>query len=235
MLLRLIVQFLLPLALGAEPVASTPIAPFKFPTTTVSTLPATPQATQATRPSCGRNRPPMLYHTSEYYKAYKKTPYGWLGCNHNASTSEAFHAFALKYKDEPDRLRAYLRLAERLLDYSRSVGVGFQELIMALTRTPNGLGELKGVGSRVDPLGAAVVLFFQPPSVRCWLDQEILREIGSDVASNWESSCRLVSDQELLTRLGAESMIVRVVGQFKDALKRTLRAIEVRDEVFLSG
>jgi hypothetical protein len=64
------------------------------------------------RPDCGRNRLAMPYHTGERYEAYKNTPYGWLGCNHNASASEAFHAFALKHQDEPARLRRYLRLAE---------------------------------------------------------------------------------------------------------------------------
>ncbi|KAK4097003.1 hypothetical protein N658DRAFT_489532 [Parathielavia hyrcaniae] len=184
MLLRHI-QLLLSLALGAEPVVAMPIVP--FPTTTTATEPATPQATHATRPNCGRNRPPMSYHISDHYAAYKNTPYGWLGCNHDASASEAFHAFALKHRDEPDRLMTYLGLAERLVGNTRSVGGGFQELIVAL-RTPNGgqaEHERVGAGSRVDPLGAAVVLFLQPPSVRCWLDREILREIGNDVAPAW--------------------------------------------------
>jgi hypothetical protein len=196
----------------------------------------------ASRPNCGRNRPPMPYHTSEYYEAYKNTPYGWLGCNHNANASEAFLAFALKLRDEPARLQEYLRLAQRVVDHTRPVGMGFQELIMALTGTMNDLdGKETGGGSaKVDRLGAAVVLFFHPPSVRCWLDRGILREIGLESARDSSVTegggpCRLVRDRELLTRRGAERMILRAVGEFREALVQTLKAIVLGDKVFLFG
>ena len=47
----------------------------------------------------------MPYHGGVYGQAYQKTGYARLGCNHDASMSEMFHAFALKHKDDPDRLR----------------------------------------------------------------------------------------------------------------------------------
>ena len=56
-------------------------------------------------PRCGRNRLTMPYHGGVYGQAYQKTGYARLGCNHDASVSEMFHAFALKHKDDPDRLR----------------------------------------------------------------------------------------------------------------------------------
>jgi hypothetical protein len=187
----------------------------------------------------------MPYHTSKYYEAYKNTPYGWLGCNHNANASEAFLAFALKLRGEPDGLQLYLRLAQRVLDHTRPVGMGFQELIMALTGRTTTQNDLDGEGhmrgsAGVDRLGAAVVLFFHPPSVRCWLDRGILREIGVDSAwglsiSGEVGTCRLVRDRELLTKSGAERMIMQAVEEFRDALARTLRAIAAGDKMFLFG
>jgi hypothetical protein len=184
------------------------------------------------RPNCGRNPPAMPYHTGERYEAYKNTPYGWLGCNHNASASEAFHAFALKHQDEPDRLRRYLRLVEWVtLTESQSAkrggGEGFAKLMRVITSGDDDPDS----GFDHDPLANALALFFHPPSIRCSLDAEIRVRIGAVPVE----ACDPDADRCLLSAECADGLIRRTVGEFEAALRQTLRAVEAGDHMFLFG
>ncbi|AEO70960.1 e0e185c5-27d9-43f4-8059-f8840bc1bd96 [Thermothielavioides terrestris] len=118
-------------------------------------------------PHCGPQRPAMPYHTGPAARLYRETPYGVLGCNHDATIPEGLDAFAAMHKDKPDILRRYLGLVEAARNAD-----SFQELWFILIKElqPNRT-------ARHDPRADAVAMFLIP-AYRCRLDGVLLRALG---------------------------------------------------------
>jgi hypothetical protein len=168
----------------------------------------------------------MPYHSGIYREAYRKTIYAALACNHDASTSDMFRAFALRQGDEPERLRWYLRLTEgNVAQETQSVGAVLARLTAALAR-----GTASGRWGP-DPLAQAIVGLFQPPVLRCVRNREMLRRIGVYRGEG----CNWAAERDLLRVGWAERAVVDRMAEFREALERTLRAVEERDEVYLYG
>ena len=165
----------------------------------------------------------MPYHGGVYCQAYLTTDYARLGCNHDASVSEVFHAFALKHKDDPNRLRWYLRLTEHPRKRQSPGGTVLAELMETLTWGDGEWGH--------DPLAHALAVLFQPPVMRYVRDRQSLWRIGVYRLER----CGWEADRELLQAGRADRAVLETAEEFREALERTLRAIEGRDEVYLFG
>lgn len=180
------------------------------------------------RPRCGRHRPTMSYHSGIHRGAYQESVYAALACNHDASSSDMFHAFALHQSDDPERLRWYLRLTE---DYAaqenQTVGAVLGRLMGALARGSDS-GRWHG---GPDPLALAIVGLFQPPVLRCVKDKQALLKIGEYRGEE----CDWAAERDLLEVGQAEKLVVERIRELREALERTLRAVEERDDVYLYG
>lgn len=180
------------------------------------------------RPCCGRHRPTKPYHSGIHRNAYHESVYAALACNHGASTSDMFHAFALHHSDEPERLRWYLRLTEgNDVQEKQTVGAILGRLMGTLARGSDS-GRWHG---GPDPLALAIVGLFQPPVLLCVKDKQTLLKIGEYRGEE----CYWVVERDLLEVGRAEKLVAERIGEFKEALERTIRAVEARDNVYLYG
>ena len=82
-----------------------------------------------------------------------------------------------------------------------------------------------------DPLAHALAVLFQPPVVRYVCDRQSLWRIGVYRLER----CGWEADRELLQAGRADRAVLERVGEFREALEGTLRAIGGRDEVYLFG